>query len=82
MAVITLNVTGSRVPNLDCAILRTCHHPFTLAVKSKSSDIVGMALESQDGSRICRFNVVELHSMMSGSSKKALVWGNAQPVDL
>lgn len=51
-------------------------------MKSKSSDIVGVTLKRQDGSRISRLDVVKLDSMVSSSSKEALVWRYAQAVDL
>lgn len=49
MAVVALDASRFRIPDLDCAIFRTCDHPFAFTMEGHSSDVVGVALECEDG---------------------------------
>jgi hypothetical protein len=49
-------------------------HPFAFAVESDASDIASMTFEREDSSRICRSDIVKLHSVVAGGCQKALIW--------
>lgn len=80
--IVTLQTTGSGIPNLDRTIFRACHHPLALTVEGNTGNIVGVTLEGHDGIRIRGLNVKEFDIVMARSSKKALVGSNAQAVHL
>lgn len=72
-----LNGTIFCLPNLDPAILRTGHHPFTLAMESDASYISRVTSEDHHRRRIRRANVKKLDIMVAGSGEVTLVWGDA-----
>jgi hypothetical protein len=51
-------------------------------MKTHSSDVVGVALELEDGIRVRRLDVVEAHCGVTRRRKKPLVRGDAKPIDL
>jgi hypothetical protein len=55
-------------------ILRARDHPFAFAVESDASNIASVTFEREDSGRICRSDIVKLHSMVAGGGQKALIW--------
>lgn len=49
MTVVALDTSRFCIPDLDCAVLRTGDHPLSLTVEGHSGDVVGVALECEDG---------------------------------
>jgi hypothetical protein len=82
VGVVALDHARSRVPDLDRSVLRGCHHPLSLTMKSHSSDVIGVALELEDGIRVRRLDVVEAHCGVTRRRKKPLVRGDAKPINL
>lgn len=77
MRVTALDSTTSCLPDLDCAILRACDHPFSLAMECDTSDVSRVALKREKRVRVCRFDIVQLDSMMTSCRKKTLVGRDA-----
>lgn len=82
VAVATLNLAGTRLPDLDGAVLRACDHPFSFAVKGDACDVPGVTLKGQEGVRVGRLDVEELDRVVAGGSEEALVGRYAETVDL
>ena len=82
VAVVALHVAGPSIPNLYCAIFGAGDHPFSFAMESDSSDVAGVSLEGKYSRWVGAFDIVELDSVMSGSSQEALVGRYTQAVDL
>lgn len=77
MIVVALHAAGSSIPDLDSAIFRGCHHPFPLAVKGDTCDIVCVSLESQDSTRVGGLDVVELDGVVASGGEISFVWRDA-----
>ena len=73
---------ASRLPDLDCAILGACDHPFSFAVKCDASNVAGMAFESEKRVRVRGFYVVELDCVVAGGGEETLVRGYAETIYL
>lgn len=80
--VVALLAAGASIPHLDRPVLRASDHPLALAMKSNTSDVVGVAIEGHDRVRIRRLDVVQLDIVTSGGRKVAFVWGDAEAVHL
>jgi hypothetical protein len=80
--VVPLHASAPSVPDLDGAIFRRSHHPFALAVESYASDVAGVSFESQDGGRVCGFDVVEFDGVVARRGEVAFVGGYAETVYL
>lgn len=77
VVVATLDRSGSRLPDLDGAILGACDHPLALAVEGNAGDVSRVALESQQRVWVRRLNVVELDGVVPRRGEIALVGGDA-----
>ena len=73
MRVAALYGTTSRLPDLDCAVLGTGHHPFSLAVKRDACYIARVAFECEERVRIRGFDVVELDGVVAGCGEEPFV---------
>lgn len=82
MIVASLDRAGSCFPDLDGAILRTCHHPFPFTVERYACDIPSVPFENKEWRRIGRADVEKLYGVMPRGSEEPLVWGDAQSIDL
>jgi hypothetical protein len=82
VGITSLDRTTPSFPDLDCAILRACDHPFSLAVKCDSRNVSSVTFECEERIRVRGFDVVEFHGMVTRSCEKALVGGDTEPVDL
>jgi hypothetical protein len=63
-------------------IFTACDHPFAFAVERHTSNVVGMALERENGGWICRFDVEEFYGVVSRGSKESLVRRYAEAIHL
>ncbi len=77
-----LDAAAASLPDLDVAILGTSDHPFAFAVKCDTCYVARMAFEREDGIGIRGLDVVELDRMVARSSEEALIWRNAEAIDL
>ena len=68
MRVAPLNVAGPRLPYLHSSVLRTRHHPFSLAVKRDAGDVALVALEHKQGNGVGGSDIEELDGAVAGSS--------------
>lgn len=82
VVVASLDCSGSRLPDLDCAILGRCDHPFAFAMKSDSCDIASVAFERQERVGVRGLDVVELDGMMTSGSQVSLIRRDAEAIDL
>lgn len=82
MVIASLDRTTASLPDLDCSILRTCDHPFTLAVESDTRYIACVSLECENGDWVGRLDIVELDIVVTGRREESLVGGDAESVDL
>ena len=82
VGVIALDTGGASIPDLDGAVLRASNHPFALAVEGYAGDVASVPFESENGVRVCRFEIVELDVMISCGCKIALLRRDAQAVHL
>ena len=51
-------------------------------MKCDASNISSVTFEREDSGRICRSDIVELHSVVAGCRQKALIWRDAKAIDL
>src|ERR1700735_949685 len=58
--VVTLETAGTCIPDLDCPVFRTSHHPFPFTVEGDTGDIIRVAIEAHYRMGIGGFEVVEL----------------------
>lgn len=77
-----LYATRSRIPYLDRAVLGTGDHPFALAVKGHACDIPSVTVEGKKWIGVRGADVVEFDIVVASSSEVALVWRDAEAVDL
>jgi hypothetical protein len=82
VGITSLDRTTPSFPDLHCAILRACDHPFALAMKCDSRNVPSVTFECEERIRVRGFDVVEFHGMVTRSCEKALVGRNTEPVDL
>lgn len=75
VVVASLDSSRSRLPDLDSSVLGTSNHPFALAVKRDAGDIARVAFKREQRVWVCRFDVVELDSVVSRRGKVAFVGG-------
>lgn len=80
--VAALNLTGSGLPNLHGSILGARDHPLALTVECDAGDVAGVALEGQQWVWVGGLDIKELHGVVAGRGKVALVGGDAEAVDL
>lgn len=73
MIIIPLHTPTLDIPDLDRPIFGTRDHPFRVAVEAEAGDVVGMALEGLDWSRIVAFTAVELYREMAGGGDEGFV---------
>lgn len=82
MGITALHSATPSLPDFDCAILRACTHPLSLAVKLNACDIACMTFERKERVGVGGFYIVKLYRMISSSREEALIRGNAKTVDL
>ena len=82
MRIASLNRATPSLPYLNCAILRTCHHPFSLAVECDARDIASVTFERKEGVWICRFYIVEFDRVMASGGKEPFVRRDTEAIDL
>jgi hypothetical protein len=80
--VAALNSARTSLPDLDCTILGTCYHPFSLTVECDTGDIAGVAIKGKERVWVRGFDIVELDCMVTGSCEEALVGRDAETVNL
>lgn len=68
MVVTSLNMTTSSLPDFHCSIFRAGHHPLPFAVECNTGDVASMSFKSQKWVRVGSLDVVQLNSMVPGSS--------------
>ena len=82
VGITSLDRTTASFPDLNCAILRACDHPFPLAMKCDSRNVSSVTFECEERIRVRGFDVVEFHGMVTRSCEKALVGRDTEPIDL
>lgn len=82
MRVVSLDAASTSIPDLDGAIFGACNHPFTFAMEGYARDVAGMTLKGKHRAGIGRADIVELDVVTTSGREIALVWRNAETVDL
>lgn len=82
MIVASLDSPTAGLPDLNGAILRAGHHPFSFTVEGYARDISSVALKGQQGIGVGGLDIVELDSMVARCCEETLVWGYTQAIDL
>lgn len=82
VVVAALDGAGARLPDLDGAVLAAGDHPLALAVEGHARHVARVALEGEQGVRVRRLDVVQLHRVVARRGEEALVGRDAQPVHL
>lgn len=82
MIVASLNSPAAGLPDLNSAVLRAGHHPFSFAVEGHARDVAGVTLEGEQGVGVGGLDIVEFDGMVASSCKETLVRRNTQTIDL
>lgn len=77
-----LGVTSDGGCGEQSTIFRAGDHPFALAVECHAGYVTGVAFEGENSSWVGRSDVVEFYCVVACSGEEALVWTDAQAVDL
>ena len=71
--VVTLETAGTCIPDLDCPVFRTSHHPFPFTVEGDTGDIIRVAIEAHYRMGVGGFEVVELDRVVPPGGEVPLV---------